>query len=183
MRLNGEAAMSAQCRILVVYYSRSGTTQRIAELLASEFGADVEAIREPGELAARAGARGYVRSLIDVLCHRQVKVMPRLHDLSAYDAVVVGSPVWASHASAPALAWLKQHGAAIRHLALFCSLGGSGSESALEQMAKAAGKSPLATCAITARDLQRHIDGTKRQGFGQKIRHRLAKLHEAEWMA
>ncbi|SIT47234.1 putative flavodoxin [Paraburkholderia piptadeniae] len=174
--------MSAQCRTLVVYYSRSGTTRRIAELLAFELGADIEAIREPGAHAARAGARGYVRSLIDVLCRRQVEVMPPIHDLSVYDAVAVGSPVWASHACAPALAWLKQHGATIRHLALFCSQGGSGSESALEQMAKAAGKSPLATCAITARDLQRRVDGTKRQGFGLKIRHKLAKLHEAEWM-
>lgn len=171
--------MSAQRRILVVYYTRTGTTRRIAELLASELGADVEAIREHGE---RAGTRGYVRSLIDVLFHRQVDVMAPMHDLSAYDAVVVGTPVWASHASAPALAWLRQHGAAIRHLALFCSLGGSGSQPALEQMAKAAGKAPVAACAITARDLQRRIDGTKRQGFAQKIRHRLAKLPDTEWM-
>jgi menaquinone-dependent protoporphyrinogen IX oxidase len=174
--------MPAQRKILVVYYSRSGATRRIAELLASELGADIEPIREPGVHAARAGARGYVRSLIDALCRRQVKVMPPIHDLSAYDAVVVGSPVWASCASAPALAWLKEHGAHIRHLALFCSLGGRGSKAALEQMAQSANKSPLAVCAITAHDLHLRTDGTKRRGFGQKIRHRLARREDTESM-
>jgi hypothetical protein len=176
--------MSAPGRILVVYYSRSGTTRRIAELLASELGADIEAIREPGATearAARAGARGYVRSLLDALRHRQVKVAPPLHDLSAYDLVIVGTPVWASCASAPAIAWLKAQGPRIRHLALFCTLGARGSRSAFEQMTKAAGKAPLGVCAITAHDLRRRIDGTKRQGFCQKVRHRLAKLRDAEW--
>ncbi|MEM5344957.1 flavodoxin family protein [Paraburkholderia azotifigens] len=174
--------MSASRRILVVYYSRSGTTQRIAELLAAEMGADIEAIREQGAHPARTGARGYVRSLLDALRRREVLVMPPIHDLSAYDAIVVGTPVWASRASAPAVAWVKAQRARIRHLALFCTLGGRGSQPALNQMAKAAGKAPLAVCAITAHDLRRRIDGTKRQGFGQKIRHRLARLRETDWV-
>jgi hypothetical protein len=174
--------MSTSPRILIVYYSRSGTTQRIAELLASELGADIEAIREQGKHPARSGARGYVRSLLDALRHREVSVMPPIHDLSAYDVVVVGTPVWASHASAPAITWLKAQRAHIKHLALFCSLGGHGSEPALAQMAKVVGKAPLAVCAITAHDLRRRIDGTKRQGFGQKIRHRLDRLRHSEWV-
>jgi menaquinone-dependent protoporphyrinogen IX oxidase len=174
--------MSASHGILVVYYSRSGTTQRVAELLASELGADIEAIREQGAHVARSGARGYVRSLLDALRHREVSVMPPIHDLSAYDAVIVGTPVWASCASAPAVAWIKAQRTHVRHLALFCTLGGRGSQPALDQMAKAAGKTPLAVCAITAYDLRRRIDGTKRQGFGQKIRNRLAKLRQTEWV-
>ncbi|MBN3751871.1 flavodoxin [Paraburkholderia sp. Tr-20389] len=174
--------MTAPSRILVVYYSRSGTTQRIAELLAAELGADLEPIREQGEHSARSGARGYVRSLLDALRHRDVRVMSPVHDLSAYDAIVVGTPVWASRASAPAVAWLKAQRERIRHLALFCTLGGRGSQPALDQLAKAAGKTPLAVCAITAHDLRRRIDGTKRQGFGQKLRHRLAKLQQTEWI-
>ncbi|MBN3759748.1 flavodoxin [Burkholderia sp. Ac-20365] len=180
--------MSASRRILVVYDSRSGTTRRIAELLAAELDADIEAIRERGrhgasgapveDDAVRAGVRGYLRSLIDGLRHREVGVMPPIHDLSAYDAVVVGTSVWASRPSAPAIAWLKAQGARTRRLALFCALGGSGSRKALERMARAAGKTPLAVCAITARDVRRRVDGTKRQGFGQKVRHRLAKLRQ-----
>lgn len=174
--------MSVQGGILVVYYSRSGTTRRIAEMLAHDLSADIEAIQEQGEHVARAGVRGYVRSLMDALRRRQVKVMPATHDVSAYDVIVVGSPVWASHASAPALSWLREQGGNIRHLALFCTLGGSSSKTALEQMANSAGKSPVACCTITAHDLRWGIDGTKRQEFGQKIRHRLSVLQQMEWM-
>lgn len=175
--------MSTQNSILVVYYSRTGTTRRIAELLASELGADIEAISEQGEHAARAGARGYVRSLIDALCRRQVKVMAATHDVSAYDVIVVGSPVWASRASAPALSWLREHSRQIRQLALFCTLGGSGSKPALQQMAKSARKSPLACCSITAQDLRWGVDGAKRQDFGLRIRHRLSAHQQTEGVA
>lgn len=178
----GESDMSGQHRILVVYYSRSGTTRRVAEMLASELGADIEPIRERGENASRAGARGYARSLIDALRHRRVGLMSAVHDVSAYDAVVVGAPVWVSSACAPAQTWLEEHGKHIRHLALFCCLGARGSEPALAQMARSAGKSPVATCAITAHDLYRGVDGEKRQVFGEKIRHRLAALEEIESM-
>jgi len=167
--------------ILVVYYSRSGTTRRIAEMLAAELGADIEAVREQGANVSRAGARGYLRSLIDALCRRQVRIMPALHDPSCYELVVMGSPVWAGHASAPALAWLTEHGGQIRHLALFCCLGGRGAKPALEQMAGSAHKTPVATCWITAHDVRQRVDGERRQGFARKIRHNLATRLEAEW--
>jgi hypothetical protein len=175
--------MTERCRILVVYYTRSGTTRRVAEMLASELDADIEPIRERAVAGARTGARGYLRSPIDALCHRRVEVMPALLDVSFYDAVIVGAPVWAAGASVPAQAWLERHGARIQHLALFCCLGIGGSARALEQMARAAGKVPFATCAITAHDLYRRADGVKREAFEKKIRHRMAALREIEWMA
>lgn len=167
--------------ILVVYYSRTGTTRRIAEMLAAELGADIEPIREQGADVSRAGARGYLRSLIDALCRRRVIIIPALHDASRYELVVVGSPVWASHASAPALAWLAEHGERVRHLALFCCLGGSGAGPALKQLADVAHKTAVATCAITTHDLHERLDGDLRQRFAQKIRHKLATRLEAEW--
>ena len=167
--------------ILVVYYSRTGTTRRIAEMLAAELGADIEPIREQGVDVSRAGMRGYLRSLIDVLCRRRVSIMPALHDPSHYEIVVTGSPVWASHASAPALAWLAEHGGQIRHLALFCCLGGSGAVAALKQLADVAHKTPFATCAITSHELHERLDGDLRQSFARKIRHKLATRLEAAW--
>ncbi|WP_233853687.1 flavodoxin family protein [Paraburkholderia sp. HD33-4] len=174
--------MSEHRRILVVYYSRSGTTRRVAELLALELGADIEAIRERGAPAPRAGARGYIRSAIDAICHRHVEVMPASLDVSAYDVVIVGAPVWASSACAPVRAWLERYGAQIRHLALFCCEGARGSVPALNQMSLAAGRPPLATCVITGRDLYRRMDGAKREAFEQKIRNRMAARREMEWL-
>ncbi|MCC8400532.1 flavodoxin [Paraburkholderia sp. MMS20-SJTN17] len=170
-------------RILVVYYSRTGTTRRVAQLLASELDADIEAVRECDGPEARNGASGYLRSLIDALRHRRAEVMPALLDVSAYDVVVVGGPVWAGGACAPVVAWLTLHGERIRHLALFCCEGARGSATAFKQMSEAAGKAPLATCVITGRDLLGRRDGKKRDAFEHTIRQRMAAHRETEWLA
>ncbi|MFT4069391.1 flavodoxin family protein [Paraburkholderia sp.] len=175
--------MSERGRILVVYDTCSSTTRRVAGMLASELDADIEPVRERAAANARTGARGYLGSLIDVLCRRRVEVMPALLDVCAYDAVIVGAPVRAGSVSAPARAWLERHGARIRHLALFCCPDLRGGERALEQMAQAAQKAPFATCAISARDLYGRADRAKREAFARKIRHRMATLQEIEWMA
>ncbi|GAB2874812.1 hypothetical protein GCM10027277_50050 [Pseudoduganella ginsengisoli] len=44
---------------LVVYYSRSGVTEKIAQEIASRCGADMDAIREE---RSRAGPLGFLRS-------------------------------------------------------------------------------------------------------------------------
>jgi hypothetical protein len=169
-------------RILIVYYSRTGTTRRDAELLASELDADIEPIREPDGPEPRNGARGFIRSLIDALCHRRAQVMPALLDVAAYDLVIVGAPVWARGACAPARAWLEWHGRQIRRLALFCCEGAFGGKAALQQMSAAAGKVPLATCVLTGNDLYRRKDGVKRDAFAQKIRSRMAARRQTEWL-
>ncbi|MBP0593414.1 flavodoxin family protein [Paraburkholderia sp. LEh10] len=170
----------AHSAFLVVYYSRGGRTRRIAEMLASELGADIEPICERSLGVARGRGRGYVRSLVDAWLRRRIDLLPARHDVSSYDVVVVGSAVWASHASAPAVTWLKDHGARIRRLALLCCLRRRGGRQALTQMARAAGKPAIASCAVTARDLRFGIDGVKRQAFARRIKHRLPIHQEAE---
>lgn len=175
--------MSDQYKILVVYYTRSGTTRRIAEMLALELGADIEPVRETARHAARKGVRGYLRSLVDILWHRPVDVMPPIHRLQDYDAVVVGSPVWAGFASAPVEAWLKHNGACVQHIAFFCTLRKRGSDSAFDQMGEASGKFAIATCAFDAPDLRRGYDGTLREKFEAQICRRLDTLLAMECAA
>ncbi|MEM5343612.1 flavodoxin family protein [Paraburkholderia azotifigens] len=165
---------------LVVYFSRSGRTRRIAEMLASELGADVEPICERNSGGAQGRKRGYVRSLLDAWFERPADLLPALHDVSRYDVVVVASAVWASHASAPAVTWLKEHGGRIPRLALFCCVRRRGHKQALKQMMHAAGKPAVACCVVTDRDVRTRVDGVKRQAFARKIRHQLPDRFEKE---
>ncbi|MGF6546908.1 flavodoxin family protein [Paraburkholderia youngii] len=108
------------------------------------------------------------------------EVIPALLDVAAYDLVVVGAPVWARGACAPARAWLELHGPQVLRLALFCCEGAFGGKEALKQMSEAAGKAPLATCVFTGSELYRRKDGVKRDAFAQKIRSRMAARREME---
>lgn len=164
----------AAASMLVVYFSRSGTTRRMASALAGMLDADLDAIRE-ADRRDRAGACGYLRSLADVLGRRPARLAPGNLDPAAYDVVIIGTPVWAHNVSTPVRSWLTLHRAGLRHAAFFCTLGGSGQASALAQMRALAGQPPLAECAITARDVQRGTDQRLLSGFAQQLRQNLSE--------
>lgn len=145
--------MDAPSRILVVFFSRSDTTAEVAGRLAGELDADYERLREV-EYHRRAGPFGYLCSILDVVRKRPSHLQPMKHALADYDAVLIGTPVWASRASTPVSTWISQHWHELRTTAFFCTMGGSGCEKAFEQMKLLARRAPIATCAISARDIQ-----------------------------
>lgn len=170
-------------RILVVYFSRSGVTARLASMLAGALHADLEAIRESGadRDPARSGVRGYLRSVVEAVRQRPAAIEPSTHDPAAYDVVIVGSPVWARSVSSPVRAWLVAHRASLKHVAFFCSLGGSGAANALDQMRMITGKPPIAQCEVTASDLHAGKDQRLIAEFAQRIGQRLTVLDTVEW--
>jgi menaquinone-dependent protoporphyrinogen IX oxidase len=136
-------------RTLVVFYSRSGTTRKIAQALSDALKCDLEEITEP---TARTGLFGYIRSLLEARRRHPSAIVPSKHDVSSYDLVVIGTPVWAWSLSSPVRAYLIATARQLPEVAFFCTLGGSGSESAFAQMAAIVGKKPRAVCAITERE-------------------------------
>ncbi len=80
-------------KIIVLYYSFTGHTSRIAKALAKELGADVAEVREckkRGILGAfTAGAYAAIRM-------RGVPITVTPHvDCAAYDKAIIAMPVWA----------------------------------------------------------------------------------------
>ena len=136
-------------KILVVFYSRSGTTRRIAKALSEALKCDLEEITEP---EPRTGLPGYIRSLLEASWKRPSTILPKKHELSSYDLVVIGTPVWAWSLSSPVRAYLTATASQLPKVAFFCTLGGSGSESAFAQMTAIVRKEPRAVCAITQRE-------------------------------
>ncbi|HYM04411.1 MAG TPA: hypothetical protein VET85_15765, partial [Stellaceae bacterium] len=133
-------------KALVVYYSRSGTTRRLATAIAQALQCDVDEILDAG---SRTGVLGYMRSLIEAFRRRPAAIQPAARDVRSYDLVIVGTPVWASAMSSPVRAYLLANKARLRDIAFFCTFGGRGSESAFAQMQELAGKAPRARCALT----------------------------------
>jgi menaquinone-dependent protoporphyrinogen IX oxidase len=137
----------ANSKILVVYYSRSGTTRTIAQAIERTLSCDIEEIRDRSD---RSGMGGYIRACFDSIRNRPGNIDSLRHDPGAYDLVIVGTPVWAHSMSAPVRSFLASHGARLKDVAFFCTLGGSGAGSAFAKMQALLGKKPRATCAITA---------------------------------
>jgi len=107
--------------VLVVYYSRSGVSERVARYLAGKLAADFDVIRPQ---ANYRGANGFRRGVWHSILGRMPKVAHD-KDPSRYRLVIVGSPVWAGKLSAPARSYLKANHGRISTLAAFC-VSGSG---------------------------------------------------------
>jgi hypothetical protein len=154
-------------KILIVFYSRSGTTRRIASALSAALGGSVEEIVERRN---RDGFFGYWKSIIEARRRHLPDILSAKNDPSSFDLVVIGTPVWAWSVSSPVRAYLTANKDRLPAVAFFCTLGGRGSEAAFAQMQSIVGKPPRATCAITARDVAAGREGPQLADFVGALR-------------
>jgi flavodoxin len=149
-------------RTLVVYFSRTGYTRKIAEEIAGRCGADLEAIED---VRARAGIFGYLRSAFEAYKKRPIEIRPAVKNPSDYDLVIFGTPVWAGNVSSPMRAYLTPHRGDLKQVGVFCTQGGSGAEKVLSDMAELCGRKPVASVALNDGEIERRTYAEKLDGF------------------
>ncbi len=155
-----------QKRVLVTYYSRTGTTRDVAFAIREELGCEIEPIVDRTD---RQGLLGWLRSGYDATFARGAHLEPIRRTLEDYDLVVVGTPVWNASVSSPVRTFLHTHASSIRAVAFFCTYGGSGAARALLQMQEICGQTPIATFTVRE-DAVAHAD------FPSKVRAYAAAL-------
>jgi flavodoxin len=154
-------------KALVVYYSWTGHTRQIAEAIAAELSADVEEIRE---VRPRAGWVAYFRSVWEALRSRSAPIGKPQKNASAYDLVVLGTPVWAGRVASPMRTYIAQERGRFARIALFCTEGGANGEKAMAQVAQLCGKEPAATLIVTERDIRSGAYRQKVADFAKALR-------------
>ena len=83
---------------LVVYFSRGELTRIIAHAIAEQLQSTTTEITEP---QSRKGFLGFFRSISEAKSRKIVKINPINVNLSDYDLIVVGTPVWAAAMASP----------------------------------------------------------------------------------
>jgi hypothetical protein len=141
-----------QSRILVIYYSRTGTTATLANAIAAATGADIVPIEDTVE---RAGAMGFLRSMRDAFGTRRTIIRPLPVDPADYELVLVGTPVWGNAAAAPVRAFFEDHRARLPAVAFFITDGLSSHETVFRDMATLAGREPVARLGLAYDDVVR----------------------------
>lgn len=139
-------------RYLVVYYSWTGNTKKVAKAVAGRLGADLEAIVEQHP---HSGVFARFWCAFDSIFRRRPPILPAGHDVGDYDVVILGSPVWAADMAAPMRTFLAREKGRIAKAAFFCTYGGAGGSIALQRMAEASGALPLTILLLTQEELER----------------------------
>ena len=153
-------------KTLVVYYSHSGNTKQVAEEIAKNSGADIEAIA-PAQ--AIKGVFGYIAAAAAAWRKRPSDIQPVKYDPSAYDLIIIGTPVWAWSLAPAVRRYLELYGGRLRRVAFFCTQGGSGAEGVFKQMAELCGKQPEATLIVNEQELKQAEHTAKARAFIQAL--------------
>lgn len=136
---------------LVVYYSLTGNTKEVAELIATKLDAFVEPIKDSGK---RSGILGYIRSGYEGMTGKRAMIKKPEKHPDQFDLVIVGSPIWAGGMASPVRSYLANHPLKSARLVVFCTSDGTDHAKVLKDMAALAGQEPVATLGLSSTELE-----------------------------
>ncbi len=102
--------------ILCVYYSRTGSTEKLMKEIAQELKCEIVKLEDGVD---RSGISGWLRSGMQAMARKlpPVREFKTVLPLTAYDLVIIGTPVWAGRCSAPVRSFLRDYGQQLRRTA------------------------------------------------------------------
>ena len=135
-------ACTKQKKVLVLYYSQTGTTQIVAEELQKQLGADIERIEAvnpyDGDFGATIERCGKERESGEV-----PEIKPIQANLADYDVIFLGYPIWFGTYSMPVATLVKENDFAGKTIIPFCTFGSGGLGSSTKALREALPKANI----------------------------------------
>jgi flavodoxin len=152
---------------LIVYYSWSGNTRRIAEFIQQCTGGDIFEIKP-----VKAYPAEYQQCTAQAKQEINAGVLPELSgtlpDLTQYDTVYIGTPNWWSTIAPPVAAFLSGYDWNEKTVVPFCTHGGGGLARCFSDMQKAVSQAKFAegfyTAGSNAGAAKKRVDDFLRKG-------------------
>lgn len=130
-------------KTLLVYYSWTGNTRKLAQKITSKLKCDVEEIYEKGK---RKGKLNYVIGGFEAMFGMKSRIEKPKRNPSEYDMVLLGGPVWAGRITPALRSYLSE--VEIKRYGLFLSMGGKDCSEAVKAVQKITGKKPVSVLAV-----------------------------------
>ncbi len=159
-------------KTLIVFYSRTENTARLAHKISMLLGADSDRIVSK---ASYEGWLGYWRGALHSLNDTKVAIEDAKLPPAQYDLVIVGGPVWGARIASPVRTYLRQYGSDFKSTAFFVTQGGAWPGNSFKQMAAMSGKQPIATLSISTGKFFHPSDDSAVRAFVAKIESAFAK--------
>ncbi|RAP50334.1 MAG: hypothetical protein BZ136_01565 [Methanosphaera sp. rholeuAM74] len=116
---------------LVVYYSRTENTKKVAECIKDELEADILEVKDKKN---RSGPIQFLIGGFDALRGNDTTISYDAVDLKQYDTVYIGTPVWASRPAPAIVKFINENDFAGVNCVTFATMGGSGGEATTNVM-------------------------------------------------
>jgi flavodoxin len=141
-------------KTLIVFYSRSGNTKKVAETLSNSLECDLEEIVDTQK---RSGVIGFLNSGYQANRRKLAVIQDIKNDPAQYDLLIIGTPVWSSNMSTPIRTYLHQNQGKFNRVAFFCTESSSGDEKTFKEMEELCGKSPISTLVLKVKRMDPEI--------------------------
>ena len=151
-------------KALVVFFSKTGNTRRLAGEIAAQLKADSGEITEEKN---RGGVIAFMKSGWEGTRRKTVKINDSKIDPSSYGLVLIGTPVWAGNMCSPVRSYLERHKGQFKKVAFFCTCSSEPNKT-FPDMEKIAGK-PAATIAVIDKEVKGSSYKEKAKDFAKKL--------------
>ena len=122
-------------KVLVLYYSQTSNTKQVATEIATRLNADIEEI-----VPVQPYDGEFEATIQRCMKEREEGVLPEVKpltsDLSKYDVIFIGYPVWFGTFAPPVGAFLSQVDLSGKKVVPFCTFGSGGLESSTKDLAE-----------------------------------------------
>jgi flavodoxin len=125
---------------LIVFYSRTGKNEAVAKILSEKLNFEFEKIIDKKK---RLGIFGFIISGYEALTEKLTEIENLKHDLSNFEHIIIGTPVWAGKITPAVRTFLIKYGKDISFYSIF-SVSGFGEKNSkiLNDFTKIIGKEP-----------------------------------------
>ena len=106
-------------KTLIVYYSKTGNTKKVALEIAKALKADID---EVIDLKKRSGIIGWLIGGRDAMKERQTQITVT-NDPENYDLVIIGTPIWAWNTTPAIRTYITQYKNKIKKVVFFITSG------------------------------------------------------------
>jgi len=120
---------------IVIFYSRTGNTQFVAETIASVLGSELIPLKDKKK---RSGALGWLLAGRDAFLERQTEIEAVSLDLNKYDLILLGCPNWAANLPPAIRTFLTAKDFSGKKVALFCTQDSMGAEKVFNSLRRLA---------------------------------------------
>lgn len=127
-------------KILVVYYSRSGITEKIGGLLAVALEADQEKLIDKKD---RDGIWNYIVAAKDAIMKNETEIEPPVNDPSKYDLVIIGTPIWGAKMAPAVRTYINKYKGQFKKVAFFTTSGGTTFDKTIPEMEEISGQTAV----------------------------------------
>jgi len=154
-------------KCLLVFYSRTGTTKKIAELITTEINCEYEEIFDTKKrkgLIIGFLKSGYAATREKLTIIKKIQKDPKL-----YETIILGTPIWNMRMTPAIRTYITENKNRFKSVAFFCAMGGKGGPNTFESMTKLCEKTPVSTLAITKKDIKNELHTDKIKKFSRQF--------------